>query len=151
MTQNAVVTKIIDRRTAEVEVERGTACGGNCGACEACVFQNVIRAVAFNKVSALPGQQVVIESKTGDVMSAAMLLYIVPFVLLTARRLPSCRSCCFSSAMPSPRRSASPRAAASSCPRCSSPSASPRTSSISAAKRAAASHLISFLFGSKQV
>ena len=82
MTQNAVVTKIIDRRTAEVEVERGTACGGNCGACEACVFQNVIRAVAFNKVSALPGQQVVIESKTGDVMSAAMLLYIVPFVLL---------------------------------------------------------------------
>ena len=82
MTQHAVVTKIIDRRTAEVEVERGTACGGNCGACEACVFQNVIRAVAFNKVSALPGQQVVIESKTGDVMSAAMLLYIVPFVLL---------------------------------------------------------------------
>ena len=82
MTQNAVVTRIIDRRTAEVEVERGTACGGNCGACEACVFQNVIRAVAVNKVSALPGQQVVIESKTGDVMSAAMLLYIVPFVLL---------------------------------------------------------------------
>ena len=82
MTQNAVVTKIIDRRTAEVEVERGTACGGNCGACEACVFQNVIRAVAFNKVSALPGQQVVIESKTSDVMGAAMLLYIVPFVLL---------------------------------------------------------------------
>ena len=84
MTQNAVVTRIIDRRTAEVEVERGTACGGNCGACEACVFQNVIRAVAVNKVSALPGQQVVIESKTGDVMSAAMLLYIVPFVLLSS-------------------------------------------------------------------
>lgn len=82
MTQNAVVTKIIDRRTAEVEVERGTACGGNCGACEACVFQNVIRTVAFNKVSALPGQQVVVESKTGDVMGAAMLLYIVPFILL---------------------------------------------------------------------
>ena len=82
MTQNAVVTKIIDRHTAEVEVERGTACGGNCGACEACVFQNVIRTVAANKVSALPGQQVVIESKTSDVMGAAMLLYIVPFVLL---------------------------------------------------------------------
>ena len=82
MTQNAVVTRIINRHTAEVEVERGTACGGNCGACEACVFQNTIRAIAFNKVSALPGQQVVIESKTSDVLGAAMLLYLVPFVLL---------------------------------------------------------------------
>ena len=33
MTQDAVVTKLIDKRTAEVEVERGTACGGNCGSC----------------------------------------------------------------------------------------------------------------------
>ena len=82
MTQNAVVTRIIDRRTAEVEVERGTACGGNCGACDACVFQNIIRTVAHNKISALPGQQVVIESKTADVLGAAMLLYLVPFVLL---------------------------------------------------------------------
>ena len=82
MTQNAVVTRILSRHTAEVEVERGTACGGNCGACDACVFQNVIRATAVNKVSALPGQQVVIESKTSAVLGAAMLLYIVPFVLL---------------------------------------------------------------------
>lgn len=82
MTQNAVVTKIIDRRTAEVEVERGTACGGNCGACDACVFQNTIRAAAFNRVSALPGQQVVIESKTSAVLGAAILLYLVPFALL---------------------------------------------------------------------
>ena len=82
MTQNAVVTRILSRHTAEVEVERGTACGGNCGACDACVFQNVIRATAINKVSALPGQQVVIESKTSAVLGAAMLLYIVPFVLL---------------------------------------------------------------------
>ncbi len=28
MTQNAVVTKLISRHVAEVEVERGTACGG---------------------------------------------------------------------------------------------------------------------------
>ena len=82
MTQNAVVTRILDRHTAEVEVERGTACGGNCGACEACVFQNTIRATALNKVSALPGQQVIIESQTSAVLGAAMLLYLVPFVLL---------------------------------------------------------------------
>lgn len=82
MTQNAVVTRILDRHTAEVEVERGTACGGNCGACDACVFQNTIRAAAVNKVSALPGQQVIIESQTSAVLGAAMLLYLVPFVLL---------------------------------------------------------------------
>ncbi len=81
MTQDAVVTRIIDRHTAEVEVERGTACGGNCGSCEACVFQSTIRTTAFNKVSALPGQRVVIESRTSQVLGAALLLYIIPFVL----------------------------------------------------------------------
>ena len=71
MTQNAVVTKLISRHVAEVEVERGTACGGTCESCEACVFQSRIRAEAPNKVSALPGQKVVIESKTSDVLGAA--------------------------------------------------------------------------------
>ena len=81
MTQNAVVTKLISRHVAEVEVERGTACGGTCESCEACVFQSRIRAEALNKVSALPGQKVVIESKTSDVLGAAARLYRVPFVL----------------------------------------------------------------------
>ena len=71
MTQDAVVTKLVSRHVAEVEVERGTACGGTCESCEACVFQNRIRAEAVNKVSALPGQKVVIESKTSDVLGAA--------------------------------------------------------------------------------
>ena len=76
MTQDAVVTKLVSRHVAEVEVERGTACGGTCESCEACVFQNRIRAEAVNKVSALPGQKVVIESKTSDVLGAAALLYL---------------------------------------------------------------------------
>lgn len=81
MTTTGTVTRLIDRHNAEVEVERGTACGGNCGSCEACVFQNTIRTVAKNRVSALPGQRVTIESKTSDVLGAAALLYIVPFIL----------------------------------------------------------------------
>ena len=81
MTTTATVIKLVDRHNAEVEVERGTACGSNCGSCEACVFQNTIRAVARNSVSALPGQRVTIESKTSDVLGAAALLYIVPFIL----------------------------------------------------------------------
>lgn len=82
MTQDAVVIKLIDRRTAEVEVARGTACGGNCGSCEACVFQNRIRTTARNRISALPGQKVVIETKTSDILGAAALLYLLPLVLL---------------------------------------------------------------------
>ncbi len=82
MTQDAIVTKIIDRRTAEVEVERGTACGGTCSSCDACVFQNTIRTTAYNRVSALPGQKVVIESRTSQVLGAAALLYIIPVILL---------------------------------------------------------------------
>lgn len=81
MTTSATVIRLVDRHNAEVEVERGTACGGNCGSCEACVFQNTIRTVAANLVSALPGQRVTIESKTSDVLGAAALLYLVPFVL----------------------------------------------------------------------
>ena len=81
MTTTGTVTRLIDQHNAEVEVERGTACGGNCGSCEACVFQNTIRAIAKNRVSALPGQRVTIESKTSDVLGAAALLYIVPFIL----------------------------------------------------------------------
>ena len=80
MTQDAVVTKLIDKRTAEVEVERGTACGGNCGSCEACVFQNKIRTTARNRISALPGQKVVIETKTSDILGAAALLYLLLFI-----------------------------------------------------------------------
>lgn len=81
MTTSATVIRLVDRNNALVEVERGTACGSNCGSCEACVFQNTIRAVAHNRVSALPGQRVTIESKTSDVLGAAALLYIVPFIL----------------------------------------------------------------------
>lgn len=81
MTTTGTVTRLIDQHNAEVEVERGTACGGNCGSCEACVFQNTIRTIAKNRVSALPGQRVTIESKTSDVLGAAALLYIVPFIL----------------------------------------------------------------------
>ncbi len=81
MTASGIVIKLVDQHRAEVEVERGTACGGNCGSCEACVFQNTIRTVAQNTVSALPGQRVTIESKTTAVLGAAALLYIVPFIL----------------------------------------------------------------------
>lgn len=81
MTQDAVVTKILPNGMAEVVVERGTACGSNCGNCESCVFQNEIKTPAVNKIYALPGQKVTIETKSSKIYGAIMLVYIMPFVL----------------------------------------------------------------------
>ena len=81
MTQNAVVTKILTDGMAEVSVIRGTACGGNCGSCESCMYDNEIRTPAVNKVSALPGQKVVIETESSRIYGALFLVYILPFVL----------------------------------------------------------------------
>ena len=81
MTQDAVVTRCLSDDTAEVVVTRATACGSNCGSCEACVFQNELKTVARNLIGARPGQRVLIESKSAQVYGAILLVYIVPIVL----------------------------------------------------------------------
>ena len=80
MTQDAIVTKILNQETAEVIVTRGTACGSNCGSCESCMFENQIKTQAKNSVYALPGQKVVIQSQSSKVYSAIFLVYIMPFI-----------------------------------------------------------------------
>lgn len=81
MTQDAVVTKVFPNGMAEVAVARTTACGGNCGNCESCVFQSELRTMARNTVNAKPGQKVVIASKSSAIFGAAILVYVVPLVL----------------------------------------------------------------------
>ena len=81
MTQDAIVVKLLPDNMAEVAVTRSTACGGNCGSCEACIFQSELRAVARNRIGARPGQRVVIESRTATVFKAAALVYVMPLVL----------------------------------------------------------------------
>lgn len=82
MTQNGVVTKLLDNNRAEVAVERGTACGGNCGGCEACVFDSRITISAENRISARPGDRVILESGTSAVLGAAVLVYMLPLLFL---------------------------------------------------------------------
>ena len=82
MTQDAVVTKLMPNGMAEVAVTRGTACGSNCGNCESCIYQNELKTLAKNLISARPGQKVVIESKSSMVYSAAMLVYVLPLVIM---------------------------------------------------------------------
>ena len=80
MTNDAVVTKLLPRNRAEVVVSRRTACGGNCGSCEGCAGASEMRAVAINSIGAIPGQKVVIESKSTEVFKAVILVYILPLL-----------------------------------------------------------------------
>ncbi len=81
MTQNGVVTKLLEHNRAEVAVERGTACGGHCDGCETCIYSATLRIAAENAVYAKPGDRVVLESGTGSIMGAAFLVYMLPLAL----------------------------------------------------------------------
>ena len=81
MTQDAVVTKLLPNGMAEVAVARSTACGGNCGHCESCVFQSEIKTPARNRIGAKPGEKVIIASKSSTVFRAAALVYVLPLLL----------------------------------------------------------------------
>lgn len=84
MTQSGVVTKLLENGRAEVSVERGTACGGHCDGCETCIYDTTLRIPAINAVHAAVGDRVILESGTGSVMGAAILVYLVPILLFFA-------------------------------------------------------------------
>lgn len=81
MTQFAIIKKLTAPDKAEVEVLHGTACGDDCGSCEVCHYASKIRVEARNDVGAQLGDRVEIEARTSRVLGAAVLVYVVPFVL----------------------------------------------------------------------
>ena len=81
MTQYAIIKKLTGPEKAEVEVLRGTACGADCGSCEVCHYASKIRVEARNAIGASVGDRVEIETATSRVLGAAVLVYVVPFVL----------------------------------------------------------------------
>lgn len=81
MTQNGIVTKLLDRGRAQVSVERGTACGGHCDGCETCVYAARLLVDAENAVHAVPGDRVILESGTRTILGAALLVYMLPLAL----------------------------------------------------------------------
>ncbi|MBQ3258476.1 MAG: SoxR reducing system RseC family protein [Oscillospiraceae bacterium] len=82
MTQDAVVIKAFENGLAEVLVARGTSCGEHCGSCSVCKYVGEIHTYAKNKIHAAPGDKVVIESKTSEVLGAAFTIYIIPMVAM---------------------------------------------------------------------
>ncbi len=71
--------------TAEVAGSRSSACGGNCAHCGGCgEGQKSIQVTAHNPIGAKPGDKVLIQSSTGQVVALAYLVYLMPAVLLLA-------------------------------------------------------------------
>ena len=82
MTQTAVVTKILNKGTALVEVERKTACGGECSSCGGtCSSKSKLSVVASNGICAAVGDSVVIESESAQIIGAAALVYLMPLLV----------------------------------------------------------------------
>jgi sigma-E factor negative regulatory protein RseC len=82
MTQIATIEKILDANHAEISVARQSACGHNCADCAGCgVTNQAVYARAENPIHAQPGQQVVVESSTKNMLGIVLLVYMVPFAL----------------------------------------------------------------------
>lgn len=85
MIQTAKVTRVLDNGTAEVAVKRQSACGHDCskcgGGCSELMVSSTVSVVAANPVRAMPGDMVRVESSTGGVLKAAVVVYLVPFIL----------------------------------------------------------------------
>ncbi len=82
MTQTVRVMKNNPDGTAEVFAFRESACSGDCHKCAGCgAVKQTVRVTARNPIGARPGDEVIIESETGPVLAAAVVLYMVPLVL----------------------------------------------------------------------
>ena len=82
MIQKAVVKKLLDSHTAEIEVQRQSACGHDCAKCGGCGAPlERIRAVAENAVGAQVGDTVTIEGESQQIMKAAAIVYMIPLIL----------------------------------------------------------------------
>jgi len=82
MTQVATVRKVSDGM-AEVQVARKTACGHDCSKCSGCsqVVTGETLIQVKNELKARQGDVVLIESKSSKILAAAMVVYILPFLL----------------------------------------------------------------------
>ena len=85
MTQIATVERIIDADHAEISVPRKSACGHDCEECAGCgVTGAAVHAKALNPIGARPGQKVVVQSDTGNMLRIIALVYLTPVLLFLA-------------------------------------------------------------------
>ena len=82
MEQIVRVKQAHENGTATVFLQRESACSGDCHKCSGCgAAKEVMVFEAHNPIGAQRGDLVVIESKTGPVMKAVGVFYVLPLVL----------------------------------------------------------------------
>ena len=83
MTQTAIVTGLLGNRLAEVAVERISACGHSCASCGGgCSERRIVTVKAQDPIGVSVGERVVIRTETRKILSAALLVYMLPLLLL---------------------------------------------------------------------
>ena len=82
MEQLVRVKETFDNGTATVLHVRESACSGDCHKCSGCgAAKEAVVFTADNPIGARRGDLVKVESATGPVLKAAVVLYVVPLVL----------------------------------------------------------------------
>ncbi len=82
MEQLVRITKTNDDGTAQVIHIRESACSGDCHKCSGCgAVQQKLFLTARNPIGAGVGELVTIQAKSGPVLMAAAIMYMLPFLL----------------------------------------------------------------------
>ena len=82
MEQLVRVRNVFPDGTAEVLLVRESACSGDCHKCSGCgAAKEAVLFTADNLINAKKGDLVKVESATGPVLKAAVVLYVIPLVL----------------------------------------------------------------------
>ena len=82
MEQLVRVKEVNDDGTAVVIHIRESACSGDCHKCSGCgAAKEAVLFTAENRIHARKGDLVKVESATGPVLKAAVVLYVIPLVL----------------------------------------------------------------------
>ena len=82
MEQLVRVKEVYDDGTAMVIHVRESACSGDCHKCSGCgAAKEAVLFTADNPIGAGRGDLVKVESDTGTVLKAAVVLYVIPLVL----------------------------------------------------------------------
>lgn len=85
MEQTVKVRRAFPNGTAQVIRLRESACSGDCHKCSGCgAARQTLMFTADNPIGAQPGDTVIVQAKTGPVLKAAALLYVLPLVLFLA-------------------------------------------------------------------
>ncbi len=87
MTQTAQVKALLADGRAEVSVHRKSACSHDCSECSGCemiLSNSDLIVAAENLPCSRPGDIVLVQSDNRAILSAAVMVYLVPFVLFFA-------------------------------------------------------------------